>query len=260
VEVSRTALVTGASSGLGRAFAELLASRGYDLILIARREAELAAVADGAPAGVQVETVPLDLAADQRGADLDACLAGREIDFLVNAAGTGAFGPFAGAGWDRTRATIELNVTAYTRVLHAVVPAMVARGTGRILNVASVASFQPGPLMSVYYASKAYALSLSEALAEELAHHGVTVTALCPGPLRSAFHAEAGMHIPERDTRKMPSAEQVAAFGYRAAVRGRRVAVYGVGFRLMVFAERLLPRRLVAGLVYRMQRRRHPGA
>jgi hypothetical protein len=187
---------------------------------------------------------------------LAAAVARHPVELLVNSAGSGTFGPYLSADWDRTARMIDLNVAAYAGCLHLVARRMVEAGRGRIINIVSVAGFQPGPLMSAYYATKSYALSLSEALSVELAPRGVSVTALCPGPTSSPFHEAAGMTIPERDRRAMADAREIAAWGYRMARRGRHVAIHGAGFKTMVFLERFLPRRLVARMVGAMQRRR----
>jgi short-subunit dehydrogenase len=255
--VGKTALVTGASSGIGRAFSEFLAEQGYDLMLVARRADHLRAVATGAAyLGVHAETHVLDLTDSAAIAELEAALAGRDVDLVVNSAGVGDFAPFIESDWERNKAMIALNVSACMQVLHVVSRLMAARGHGRIIQVASVASFQPGPLMSVYYASKAYGLSLSEALSVELAPYGVGVTALCPGPTRSPFHDAAGMRLKPSEARSMATTREVVEYGYRAAMRGRRVAVYGFVFKAMVFLERLLPRTVVARTVGIIQSRR----
>ncbi len=255
--MGKTALITGASSGIGRTFSEFLAEQGYDLILVARRSDHLRAVAtEAAYHGVHAETHALDLTDPAAITELDAALAGRDLDLFVNSAGVGDFGPFLASTWERNEAMIALNVSACMQVFHVVARAMAARGHGRIIQVASVAAFQPGPLMSVYYASKAFGLSLSQALAEELAPYGVGVTALCPGPTRSPFHDAAGMHIGSSEARSMATTREVVEYGYRAALRGKRVAIHGSAFKVMVFLERLLPRALVARGVGLLQSRR----
>ncbi|MFP4373079.1 MAG: SDR family NAD(P)-dependent oxidoreductase [Spirochaetaceae bacterium] len=262
--MGKTALVTGASSGIGRAFSELLAEQGYDLLLVARRSDYLRAVAtDAAYLGVHAETLALDLTDPAAIARLESALAGRELDLCVNSAGVGDFGPFVESSWERNEEMIALNASACMQVFHVVGTLMASRGYGRIIHVASVAAFQPGPLMSVYYASKAYGLSLAEALAEELAGDGVGVTALCPGPTRSPFHDAAGMQIGTAEARSMATAREVAEYGYRAALRGKRVVVFGCGFRVMLFLRRVLPRAVVTRAVGAMQARRRaagPGA
>lgn len=255
-----TALVTGASSGIGRAFCEVLAEHGYDLFLVARRKHLLEDVAaEVARYGVSVEIYEVDLSDESGLASVGETLDERSIDVLVNNAGVGNFGWFVESEWEVDRRMIELNVIGFTRVLHIVAAGMARRGSGRILNIASVASFQPGPLMSVYYATKAYALSLSQAVAEELSDTAITVTALCPGPTRSPFHAAAGMDSEAMDSDTLPSAHEVARYGYRAMMRGKRVAVYGLGFRISIWAQRFLPRSLVVRTVGALQKRRISG-
>lgn len=255
--MGRTALVTGASSGIGRTFCGVLAARGWDLVIVARRTDELRAVAtDAAYHGVHAEVRAADLARADAVAALEALIAERDIDLFINNAGIGSFGPFMESSQQHNDGMIALNVAAYARLLRSAARSMAARGQGRILNVASVAGFQPGPFMGVYYATKAYELSLSQAVAEEVSSSGVTVTALCPGPTRSPFHERAGMRIGSSAARAMPEAREVAEFGLRAVERGKRVAVFGIGFRLMIFAQRFLPRSVVAHAVAAMQRRR----
>lgn len=257
--MSGTALVTGASSGIGRAICRVLAEHGYDLILVARRRRLLEAVAaETRLLGVESEIEPVDLTEESEVGELLERIEGRRIDVLVNNAGMGSFGRFVDTPLATHRKTIALNVAAYTRLFHTVARRMAARREGRILNLASVASFQPGPLMSVYYASKAYALRLSEAMAEELEPLGVSVTALCPGPTRTPFHAAAGMDETAMKNSSMPTTEEIAEYGFRMMMRGKRVALYGNGFRAMVLFERLLPRRFVTRAVFAMQRRRSP--
>jgi uncharacterized protein len=179
------------------------------------------------------------------------------VDVLVNNAGFGDYGDFATANPEKMIDMIELNVISLTRLTRLLLPGMLERGRGRILNVASVAAFQPGPLMAVYYATKAFVLSLSEALGEELRRTGVTVTALCPGPTVSGFQSEAGLgHVPFYQQSGLPEAGEVAEFGYRAMVRGKRIAIHGVPFRLAVFLLRLAPRALVVRVVRRLQDKR----
>ncbi|TVQ37983.1 MAG: SDR family oxidoreductase [Spirochaetaceae bacterium] len=255
-----TVLITGASSGIGYELARVFAREGYDLILVARRAQQLTELAERLRRiGALVWVQPCDLTdrSAVRGLYRSVQEIGRPIDVLVNNAGVGDYGSFVSAGVDRVLTMIELNAAALTHLTRLVLPGMFERGAGRVLNVASVAAFQPGPLMAVYYASKAYVLSFSEALAEELAPSGVVVTALCPGPTKSGFQQEAGLHqVPMLNRPGMPTAATVAEFGYRALMRGRRVAVHGALFRLSLFVSRFLPRRLVAATVRRLQERR----
>lgn len=256
----RTALITGASSGIGYELARIFAREGYHLVLVARRERELEQLAQRLRSiGSSVLVFPCDLTdrAALRALFRSVQQSAAPIDVLVNCAGFGDHGNFVTSNLDRMLAMVELNVAALTHLTRLILPGMVERGTGRILNVASVASFQPGPLMAVYYATKAYVLSLSEALSEELAVSGITVTALCPGPTVSEFHREAGMQqtLLSRLVR-MPGADTVAEYGFRALMRGTRVAVHGAVFRVSVFLIRLMPRRLVALSLRKLQQRR----
>jgi len=249
------ALVTGASSGIGLELARILAREGYDLLLTARRLQRLEELRESirAETAATVEISLLEADLSEKGAvDRIAARAGEGgVDLLVNCAGIGAFGPFGEGDPDSYTQMIAVNVDAPTRLASLLLPAMVRRGKGMILNVASVAAFQPGPLMAVYYATKAYVLSLSEALAEELEGTGVSVTALCAGPTRTEFHVRAGVPVG-----KVTSARTVAEAGYRAMVRGRRIVVPGLFFRLLILFSRFLPRRSAAAFVHRAQKSR----
>lgn len=253
--------MTGASTGIGRELARLLAADGYSLALVARDAAkleELAREIDTAH-GSRTAVFPRDLAEEGGAAALleDAAKLGLSIDVLVNNAGAGVYGPFASTDLDRELATIRLNVVALTALTKGVLPDMLRRGSGRILNVASTAAFQPGPLMAVYYATKAYVLSFSEAIANEVAGTGVTVTALCPGPTATEFQKAAGF----ARARLFPGplvmdARSVARAGYDGMRRGRRVVIPGLANRLMVQALRISPRRLVTAVAGRIQKSR----
>lgn len=253
------ALVTGASGGIGLSLARELASRGHDLVLVARSEARLAALAGELAGrhGVACTVLPADLsvrdAADRLADELDR--RGLAVDVLVNNAGFGLFGRHVDTALGDEQQMIDVNVVTLTRLTKRLLPGMVARGRGRVLNVASTAAFQPGPYMAVYYATKAYVLSYSEALAEELAGTGVGVTALCPGPTASGFQDKAAMHDSALvKGKRLPTADEVAAYGVRALLAGRRVAVPGLMNRLMVQSVRFTPRRIVTALVARMSR------
>lgn len=188
-----TALITGASSGIGESLARQLAAHGAHLILVARTEDRLHALAAelGARYRVQVHVLPADLNRPGAAAELHAAVQARglNVDILVNNAGLGGYGEFSAQPSDEIDRMIAVNIGALTGLTRAFLPDMLARGRGRVLNVASTAAFQPGPLMAVYYATKAYVLSFSEAIAEEVAGSGVSVTALCPGPVRTDFQA-----------------------------------------------------------------------
>ena len=251
------ALVTGASAGIGKELARVLAA-DHDLILSARRADELHALAAELKAhGATCHVVPADLA-DPAGPGklLDAvAAAGLTVDVLVNNAGFGDHGLFAGADQAKLLRMIQVNVTALTELTGRLVPGMVQRGRGRVLNVGSVAGFQPGPLMAVYYGTKAYVNSLSEALSNELAGTGVTVTCLAPGPTASEFRAVAGIRKGFSVAQGM-TARAVAEQGIDAMKAGRRMIVPGWRNRLMLFGERFVPRGVVIRAVRWMQGKR----
>lgn len=253
------AVVTGASAGIGREIARVL-SADHALVLVARREAELRALAaELVPAACHV--IPIDLAdpAGPRALVEAIAAAGLTVDVLVNNAGFGHVGSFATADLDKMLQMIRLNVTALTELTGLVLPKMIARGHGRILNVGSVAGFQPGPLMAVYYATKAYVNSFSEAIASETAGTGVTVTCLCPGPTRSEFATVSGMEATKMFTvGSVADARSVAAAGVRAMMRGKPLVVTGFRNRVLLFGERFVPRSWVIRAVHWMQAKRAP--
>ncbi|HZC76160.1 MAG TPA: SDR family oxidoreductase, partial [Ktedonobacterales bacterium] len=192
-----TALVTGASSGIGEELARLFARDGYDLVLVARGKTQLEALAAELRQrhGVSLTVLATDLAQPAAAQAIydELTRAGITVDVLVNNAGYATYGSFTEIPAETELAMLQVNMAALTHLCKLFLPPMVRRGSGRVLNVASTAAFQPGPLMAAYYASKAYVLSLSEALANELRGTGVTVTALCPGPTRSGFQSRAKM-------------------------------------------------------------------
>jgi short-subunit dehydrogenase len=248
-------LLTGASAGIGAALARVIAADGYDLLLVARRQERLDALAAELP--VAAHTMALDLADADAGERLEAAVAtlGRPVDVLVNNAGFGASGLFAETDPARLGGMVDVNIAALVDLTRRFLPGMIERRRGGILNLASTAAFQPGPRLAVYYASKAFVLSLSEALSEETRGTGVTVTALCPGPTTSEFGAIAGMDRSRlfRYGRKM-TAEDVAAIGWRAFRAGRRVVIAGATNRLGAAGAKLLPHRVLLPVVNMLQR------
>ena len=226
-----TVLITGASGGIGYELAKLFARDHHDLVLVARSAEKLSQVAGELQAhGVTVKTTVLDLALPVAPKFLYDQLQRENIaiDILVNNAGFGAFGDFAAMPEEEILGQIHLNITALTHLTRLLLPAMIERHAGRIMNVASTAAFQPGPLMAVYYATKAYVLSFSEAIANEVRNSGVTVTCFCPGATHTGFAERAGT----QDSRifkqfgAMP-ADKVARDGYRALMQGRTIAISG---------------------------------
>jgi short-subunit dehydrogenase len=239
------AVVTGASSGLGALFAEKLAQRGLPLVLAGRDEARLTDVRERvqrlAP-GIDVELVVGDLGSQAGVEALVAVLQERVIDVLVNNAGFGTYGRLAEVDADRDRDLIAVNVDALVRLTHAVLPGMLARGHGQILNVASTIAFQPAPYQATYGASKAFVLSFSQALWAETKGSGVSVTALCPGPTRTGFVDALDADVSGTAIyRKLASPEPVVAAGLRALDRGRPVVVPGMRNWVMANAARLSP-------------------
>ena len=251
---NRTALVTGASSGIGRELARVHARRGRDLVVVARQAEALNALKEELERthGVSVTVVALDLSVPGAAhAIFDATeRQSIRVDVLINNAGFGGHGFFHERPLESHTAMIQVNVAAVTELTRLYLPGMVERKQGRVLNLASMAGFLPGPLQAVYYATKAYVLSLTEALANELEGTGVTATALCPGPTASGFQT-AGELDGVSAFKNAASAREVAEFGYAAMERGEVVAIPGTANRLAVG---LLPRLLPRGLVTRISR------
>ena len=249
----RTALITGASSGIGLELARLFAADRSNLILVARSEDKLNTLANELSTrhGVNARVIRKDLTALEAPEELFAeCQqANATVDVLVNNAGYGGFGLFAEMNQQFQLDMVQLNVTTLTHLTRLFVPGMLKRGFGRILNVASTAAFQPGPTMGVYYATKAFVLSLSEALATELARTGVTVTALCPGPTESGFQAAADLEGSRLLKFGMMSSAEVARIGYEAMNKGRVVVIPGVRNWLLAESVRFGPRALVRNIV-----------
>ena len=248
------AVITGASGGIGAELARCFAAGGHDLVLTARRADELAKLAG--ELGGTCHVLPLDLADPLAPTELVAGLAARGLtpDVLVANAGFGLYGPFAEADERRLLDLLQVNVVALAHLVRLMLPGMVERKRGRILTVASTAAFQPGPLMAAYYASKAFVLSLSEAVAHECRGTGVTVTCLCPGPTATGFAGAAAMGGSKLfDGPGVMTAKAVADAGYRGCMKGKRVVVPGVRNRVGGFFGRHLPRRLVLPLVARVQ-------
>ena len=245
------ALVTGASSGLGAEFARQLAARGHRLVLVARRLDRLDALV--AEIG-NARAIALDLAEAGAAGRLMANLAarGERVSLLVNNAGFGLWGPFAQLDGARQRSMIDLNCGGLVDLAHAVLPDMLARKAGAILNVASTGAFQPGPQIAVYFATKAFVLSFSEALHEEVRRDGVTVTALCPGPTATEFGEVAGFVGNSAFARLSMAAKPVVRSGLDAVDSGRAVVVPGLINRAGAQGHRFLPRswlRRIAGSV-----------
>ncbi len=256
------ALITGASGGIGEALAHEFARGGYDLILVARSEAKLQALAGelAAKHGIQARALAYDLAdpASPRLLSEQLTALGLGVDVLVNNAGFATYGPFVELELDGELRMLQVNIVTLTHLTRLLLPAMVSRGRGRVLNVASTAAFMPGPLMAVYYASKAFVLSFSEALNNELQGSGVTVTALCPGPTSTGFQARAQMEQSRLVSgRQIMDVATVAQAGYKGLLRGRPVVIPGLMNRIQTLLPRLLPRSAVPPIVRNAQERTH---
>lgn len=248
----RWALVTGASSGIGEAFARLLAREGMHVALSARREDRLRKLAGELEAahGVRTHVVALDLARPGAAAVLHAETerAGLAVELLVNNAGFGLFGPHVEIPWSREREMLELDVVALAHATKLYLEGMRTRGKGWVIQVASIGAYQPTPSYAAYSAAKAFVLSFGEALSFELRGSGVKLTVLSPGVTRSEFLAVAGQRTTLFQRATMMSAERVAEVGLRAVLRGRPSVVPGLVNKVTAFSMRLLPRRAQAAL------------
>lgn len=245
--MTKVALISGASAGLGAEFARQLSKRGYALVLAARRKERLDALT--AELG-NARAVEIDLSREGAATELVANVeaADETIELLVNNAGFGLHGRFDKADARRLRQMINLNCGALAELCREVLPAMIERRSGAILNVASTAAFQPGPGMAVYFATKAFVLSLSEALHEEVKRHGVKVTALCPGPTRTEFGDVAGFKGTRMIDRLSMDSEPVVRAGLEAMDANKAIAITGLVNKAGALSTRFLPRALVRRL------------
>lgn len=254
----RRALITGTTAGIGEELARIFAIKGYDLITVARQEEKLRAQAkELEELGVSVRVIPANLCDPDAPKRIYAtCLEEQlHVDVLVNNAGIGTFGKFHEVDLKKNMELVQVNVTALTHLTGEFVVGMVERGWGRILNVASTAAFQPGPLMACYYASKAYVLSFSEAIGNELRGTGVTVTALCPGPTKTEFQERAQMQKSRLVSGLLPmtSKREVAEAGYQALMRGQSIVIPGVANWMGAMSVRFTPRTLQPHIIRMLQ-------
>jgi hypothetical protein len=257
--VSKTALITGASGGIGYELALLFARDGFDCILVARSHEKLNALAARLESEFRVKTLvlPKDLskpsAVDEIYEEISA--ASMLVDVLVNNAGFPVFGLFSETDLDDELEMLQVNVVALTQLTKLFLRGMIERRHGRILNLASTAAFEPGPLMAVYYASKAYVLSFSEALANELGGTGVTITALAPGPTRTGFQKRGQLEDSRLVQGKIADAQSVALAGYRGLMAGKTLVIPGLTNKLIPWIVRISPRGVVTRVVRLMQER-----
>ena len=259
--MQKIALITGASSGIGLELARKFAAEHYDLVLVARNRARLMEI--GAELqkqfGVNVRIAPKDLSHSKAPQELfdELTEAGVKVDTLVNNAGFGGYGEFATSNMQHELEMLQVNIVSLTQLTKLFLPQIIST-KGAVMNVASTAAFQPGPLMAVYYASKAYVLSFTEAIAEELASRGVKVSALCPGPVPSGFQDRANLHgSPMLKSPAVLSAAEVAAIGYDGLQKGERVVIAGKLNKIGVQMLRLSPRDMVTRLVRKIQEKKH---
>lgn len=262
VQRKKFALVTGASSGIGLELCRKLAHDGFALLLVARDEARLKVVQKELETdySITVEIFPVDLSQPKASIEIEKFVSIHDwqIEALINNAGFGDFGFFHESRPEKIASMIQVNVVALTELTRAFLPQMVQQKKGHILNLASTAAFQPGPLMAVYYATKAYVLSFTEAIANEVKDKGVIVTALCPGPTESGFQKRAEMEDSKLVRgKKMMTPKQVADLGYKAWMQGRTVEIPGVKNKLMAFSTRATPRKFLPALVRALQERAH---
>lgn len=250
-------LITGASSGIGRELALLAAFDGHNLVLVARRKAALNKLAKEIEKvhKVKVTVIASDLSKSGSAEKLAKNIAGKKIKVgqLINNAGFGDYGNFASSSLPTQQSMIQLNITTLTELTHLLLP-QIKKTDGKIMNVGSVASFIPGPLMSVYFASKAYVLSFSEALAEELRDSGVTITCLCPGSTKTDFGSSANVNETHSTKTSKITALEVAKYGWQAMQEGKVVAVHGAANKVSTTLVRFLPRFAVRRLVHKIQK------
>jgi short-subunit dehydrogenase len=248
------ALVTGASSGIGLELAKLCAAGGFGLILVARSAERLAEFAASLAKthGIEASVVAADLSDPAAPQSIFERTRQLTVEILINNAGFGLRGPFAETDWSAEARLIQVNVTALVNLTKLFLPEMLGRRSGRILNVASTAAFVPGPLMAMYYASKAFVLSFSESVANEVQGSGVTMTVLCPGPTRTAFSAAAGIADSNLFKGSSMGADEVARIGYRAMMAGKTEVIAGARNRWMMRGARLAPRTMLAAVTRRL--------
>ena len=257
---NQTALITGASGGIGFEFTRLFAADGYNLVLVARTEAKLRMMAADLSKqyGITVTVVGADLALSDAPDDVFSELQDQHIkvDILVNNAGFGEYGPFKETPLRKELDMVQVNITALMHLTKLFLNQLPARKPGKILNIASLAAFQPGPLMAVYYASKAIVLSFSEALANELQSENITVTVLCPGATETDFEKNASLTDSKLFSRGVADARSVAEAGYQGLMAGETVVIPGIKNKLMALASGLAPRKVRTHIVRKIQEKK----
>lgn len=255
--MNKTVLITGASSGIGLEFATLFAKDGFHLVLNARNESRLQEIANELTTkyGVKITVAAKDLSIPESADELTSELAsaGIEVDVLINNAGFAAYGSFNETSWKEEKDMIQVNITTLTALTKQLLPGMIKRNSGKILNVASTAAFQPGPLMAVYYATKAYVLSFSEAVNYELRNTDVSVTALCPGATATNFEKRANLESSRLFQSGAMDARDVALEGYKALNEKKSLEIPGFKNKALANLVRFLPRKSVLKIVHYVQ-------
>ena len=255
--MKNTALITGASNGIGLELAKIHASKGGDLVLVARNKFKLDEIKIELEKQfkISVYTIGKDLSLTNAAQEIfnETNKENIQVDYLINNAGFGDFGMFAETDWNKELQMINLNITSLTHFTKLYLQDMVKRRSGKIMNVASTAAFQSGPTMSVYCATKAYVLSFTEAISNEVIDKGITVTALCPGATETGFQAAGGLDDSKLfKDKKLPTAKEVAQYGYASVIKGKTVAIHGIMNYLMSNSIRFIPRSLVLKISRKM--------
>ena len=253
-----TALITGASNGIGLELAKIHASKGGDLVLVARNKSKLDELKHELETkfNIKVYTIGKDLSAANAAKEVydETSKQQIKIEYLINNAGFGDFGFFTETDWNKESQMINLNITTLTQFTKLYLQDMLKRKSGKIMNVASTAAFQSGPTMAVYYATKAYVLSFSEAVDNEVRDQGISITALCPGATESGFQAAASMEESNLvKGRKLPGSKEVAEYGYAAMLKGKTVAIHGFMNWIMANSVRFIPRSIVVKVTRKIQ-------
>jgi len=248
--MKKTALITGASNGIGLELAKIHASKGGDLVLVARNKSKLDELKAELEKQfkVSVYVIVKDLSATNSAIEVyeETTKQNIQIDYLINNAGFGDFGMFAETDWNKELQMINLNITTLTQFTKLYLRDMEKRRSGKIMNVASTAAFQSGPTMAVYCATKAYVLSFTEAVSNEVSDKGITMTALCPGATETGFQAVGGMDESKLfKDKKLPTAKEVADYGYKSMIKGKTVAIHGIMNYIMSNSVRFIPRAMV---------------
>lgn len=254
--MQQTAVITGAASGLGYELMLLLAKDNYNLVLIDIDKEKLKKIQTELQktSNSKVKIISTDLSKSNSATSVFSTLENSTIDVLVNCAGFGVFGSFADTNWEKESAMLNLHIITITHLTKLVLQGMVDRGYGKILNVSSLAAFQPGPMMALYYASKSYLLSFSEAIANELKNTGVSVTVLCPGPTKTCFQeVVSSSSSNNKISFNMACPKAVAAYGYKAMLKGKVVAVPGVFNKFLANLPRFLSRNRTTSIVRKIQ-------